>query len=260
MRIAIFSDVHGNLTALETVLADIRQQAPDGVAFAGDLCYFGARPAGCIERIKQDVDLFVYGNTDEFIFAPQPIPDDLPDDKRERMEKFHQSVQWFREKLTPAQLGWLSRLPFSHRISPTPDAKDDLLIVHANPKNVTDPIPPPENEQEEKLGKIVIKRDEEKLAGLFQDVETAVLAYGHVHFNGIQKYGEMTLANISSASLPMTQDGIARYGILTWTKQAGWEVEMRHVRYNFGKEQEFLSFLQPPGWESMAKGLGKEPF
>ena len=260
MRIAIFSDVHGNLTALETILQDIQKQAPDAVAFAGDLCYFGARPAGCIERIKKDVDMFVYGNTDEFIFDPQPIPDDVPDEHRPAWELAQKTAAWYREKLTPEQIEWLSRIPFSHRISPTASAKDDLLIVHANPKDVHIPIPPPASEQEEKLGKVKIKRDEETLAGLFDGVEAAVLAYGHVHFNGVQEYNGITLANISSASLPMTRDGIARYGLLSWSKSTGWEVEMREVHYNFGKEQELLSFLQPPGWEKMSKGLGKSIF
>jgi 3',5'-cyclic AMP phosphodiesterase CpdA len=45
MRIAILSDVHGNLTALEAVLADLEQQRPDLVAHGGDLVTRGARPA-----------------------------------------------------------------------------------------------------------------------------------------------------------------------------------------------------------------------
>lgn len=255
MRIAIFSDVHGNLTALETVLADIKKQAPDAIAFAGDLCYFGARPAGCIERIKGDVDMFVYGNTDEAIFAPPAIPDDSSDEERTRWEGFYKRAQWYKEKLTPEQLGWLSRLPFSHRISPTPHASDDLLIVHANPKDVNAPVPPPESEQEEKLGKVALVVNETAVSSLFQNTTAAVVAYGHVHFPGIQKMGDITLANISSASLPMTKDGLARYAILTWNK-SGWDIDHRAIQYNFGKEQELLSFLQPPGWEIMAKGLG----
>ncbi|MEM7331968.1 MAG: metallophosphoesterase family protein [Chloroflexota bacterium] len=260
MRIAIFSDVHGNLTALETVLADIKQQAPDTVAFAGDLCYFGARPAGCIERIQGEVDLFVYGNTDEIIFDPPSVDETLPEEKRQRWESFYKSFDWYRDKLTPEQIGWLSRMPFSHRISPTASAKDDLLITHANPKDVNVPIAPPANVQTELLGEVKIERDDEVMAGLFAGVETAILAYGHVHLNNVQEYNGITLANISATSNPMARDGTARYGILTWTKLAGWEIEMRQVRYNFGKEQELLSFLQPPKWEMISKGLGKSVF
>ena len=91
---------------------------------------------------------------------------------------------------------------------------------------------------------------------MLENVTAGVIAYGHVHFPNIQQVGDITLANISSASLPMTRDGIARYGLLTWDKGAGWQIEQRQVHYNYGKEQELLSFLQPPGWEYAAKGLG----
>ncbi len=148
-------------------------------------------------------------------------------------------------------------MPFSHRISPTPSAKDDLLVVHANPKDVMAPIPPPEAEQEAHLGEVMFKRDEAQLAPLFDGITASIVAYGHVHFPSVQQWGDITLANISAASLPLTRDGIARYGLLTWSKKAGWQVEQRQVHYNFGKEQELLSFLQPPGWEKMASGLAK---
>jgi Icc-related predicted phosphoesterase len=59
MRVAIFSDVHGNLTALEAVLNDIKQQSPDLTMFAGDLCVDGARPVACIVA---------------FLFTSMPLP------------------------------------------------------------------------------------------------------------------------------------------------------------------------------------------
>ena len=59
MRIAIYSDVHGNLTALQTVLADIKKQAPDLIAFAGDMSVMGARPRACLELARSETDIFV---------------------------------------------------------------------------------------------------------------------------------------------------------------------------------------------------------
>lgn len=255
MRIAILSDVHGNLTALETVLADVKMQSPDSVAFAGDLCFFGARPAACIERIKPDVDLFVYGNTDEFIFDTPETPADLEKDRN--WQAFMERIEWYQQQLTPEQKGWLSRLPFSHRLSPTADAKDDLLIVHANPKDVNEPIAPPADEQEAALGEVKIKRDDETMKTLMGDVTADTIAYGHVHFPNVQTDSGITLANISCVSLPMTKDGKTRYAILTWKKGSGWEIERRELSYNYGKEQELLSFIQPPGWEMMSAGLGQ---
>ncbi|MBW7959232.1 MAG: metallophosphoesterase, partial [Candidatus Promineofilum sp.] len=51
MRIAIFSDVHGNLSGLEAVLADIDRRGADLVIFAGDLCLAGPRPADTLRLV-----------------------------------------------------------------------------------------------------------------------------------------------------------------------------------------------------------------
>ena len=52
MRIAIVSDIHANLTALEAVVADLQQQRPDLVVQGGDLLSGGARPADVIDRVR----------------------------------------------------------------------------------------------------------------------------------------------------------------------------------------------------------------
>ena len=119
MRIAIYSDVHGNLTALQTVLADIKKQAPDLIAFAGDLCLMGARPKACVELAKAETDIFVYGNTDESIHTPMTIPDDLNEAQRQRWETFIEVSKWTNDQLGPENVDWLRRLPFSHRLGPT---------------------------------------------------------------------------------------------------------------------------------------------
>jgi predicted phosphodiesterase len=62
MRIAILSDVHGNLTALEAVLADLEQQRPDLVAHGGDLVARGARPARVARAGARAVAPAVYGH------------------------------------------------------------------------------------------------------------------------------------------------------------------------------------------------------
>jgi predicted phosphodiesterase len=77
MRVAIFSDVHGNLTALEAVLADIKQQAPDLIFFAGDLCLSGARPSACLQRLRQENISPIYGNTDEEISKRPLLSDEV---------------------------------------------------------------------------------------------------------------------------------------------------------------------------------------
>ncbi|MFZ0593690.1 MAG: metallophosphoesterase, partial [Bryobacteraceae bacterium] len=68
MRIAIVSDIHGNRTALEAVIADLRQMSPDLTFHGGDLAHGGASPAETVDRIRDLGWQGVLGNTDEMLF------------------------------------------------------------------------------------------------------------------------------------------------------------------------------------------------
>ena len=73
MRVAVVSDIHGNLTALEAVLADVREQAPDLVLHGGDLSDSGSSPAEVIDRIRDLGWQGVMGNTDEMLVRPESL-------------------------------------------------------------------------------------------------------------------------------------------------------------------------------------------
>ena len=73
MRVAIVSDIHGNGRALEAVLADLRQVAPDLVVQGGDLASGGAHPAEVIDRIRSLGWPGVCGNTDEMLWRPESL-------------------------------------------------------------------------------------------------------------------------------------------------------------------------------------------
>jgi 3',5'-cyclic AMP phosphodiesterase CpdA len=68
MRIAILADIHGNLTALDAVLADLSQQKPDMIYHGGDLAFGGCNPAEVIDCIAQEGWKGVLGNTDEMLW------------------------------------------------------------------------------------------------------------------------------------------------------------------------------------------------
>jgi predicted phosphodiesterase len=68
MRIAVLSDVHGNLDALDAVLADARSQGADGYWFVGDYAAIGPEPVAVLERIASlDGARFTRGNTDRYV-------------------------------------------------------------------------------------------------------------------------------------------------------------------------------------------------
>lgn len=257
MRLAVYSDVHGNLTALQTVLADIKKQAPDLVAFAGDLCLMGPRPRACLELARESTDIFVYGNTDEMIHTPLSIPDDADEGQRQRWESFNELAQWTHDQLGPEHVTWLARLPFSHRIGPTAVPSDDLLIVHANPLDVNQVICPTAEFQTEQLGQVKFEQSDEALRPLLETTTAGIIAFGHLHIPNVRRWGETILANISSVNLPADGDERAKYGLLTWRKGEGWTVEKRVVAYNTHNEKEVLSFIRPPHLDKLLGSMMK---
>lgn len=251
MRIAIFSDVHGNLTALEAVLDHIKKQKPDVIFFAGDLCVFGARPGDCTQRVRGEKIACIYGNTDSWISNRPLLSDDIVAEKRERSQNADTAVEWAWAQMDEMDRAWLRTLPFHQRFSPTPHPKDDLFIVHANPQDVDRPIHPPESLQEQLYGEV--KQPDDDLRPLLGSVIAGVIGFGHVHIPNVRLWGDLTLANISSVSLPLDGDSRAKYGLLTWDD--GWTVEHKRVEYDVDREVEYLSQLKPPNWRKLSHQL-----
>lgn len=259
MKAAIFSDVHGNLTALETVLTDIDRQAPDVIVFAGDLCLMGARPSACIALLQSRKDIFViHGNTDLAVGQVLMPPEDADAATKTRYQEFNLKSEWTRTQLSEDEYAWLRDMPFSLRISPTSNAGDDLLVVHANPKDVERPIMPTDEVQQQRFGKVNQNQPDEELEPLLADVTFGVMAYGHVHLPNIRQWRGVTLANISSVSLPMDADARAKYGVLTWA-DGRWHITHCAIEYNIAAEQTAVQQIEPPGWEWMVKSLGGRP-
>ena len=73
MRIAIVSDIHGNRTAFEAVLADLRWTSPDLILHGGDLADGGSRPAEIVDGIRDLGWQGVAGNADEMLWRPEAL-------------------------------------------------------------------------------------------------------------------------------------------------------------------------------------------
>lgn len=241
MRIALFSDVHGNLAALEAVLAAIDAQGVDLVIFAGDLCLFGPRPAACIDLVRQRGIVSVHGNTDLFILGAGSPP-----------ERVAPHVDWTRAQLSDDHLEWLRRLPFGFRVSPTGRAGDDLAVVHANPLDVNGIIFPPEAYQQARYGQV--RQSDADLQPLLGDLTAAVLAYGHLHIPSARPWGNGVLLNVSSVSMPGDGDPAAKYALLTWDGQR-WAWRHERVAYRAADETAAFRALRPPRWEQAVAEL-----
>lgn len=119
-RIAIFSDIHGNLHALKAVLAAIDKEAVDFIVCCGDVVGYGGNPNECVEILRARSIPTIAGNHD---YAALNLVDItyFNDIARE-------AILWTRENLTPDNLAWLKELPLSIEL-------DDMLFVHASPNS-----------------------------------------------------------------------------------------------------------------------------
>jgi predicted phosphodiesterase len=117
-------------------------------------------------------------------------------------------------------VAYLASLPFSRRISPrgTSGTEHDLLVVHANPRNMDDPIAPNLSDE-----------DVRRLTG---DVDAAVIAFGHIHICYTRRIDDILLVDVSAVGNPKDGDLRCKYGILTWDPQSwSWNAEIRKLPY-----------------------------
>jgi predicted phosphodiesterase len=247
MRLAVFSDVHGNPYALQAVLKSISSEGElDAVIAAGDHCLGGSAPAACIDMLQEAGVLAVYGNTEEYLLAPERIP---PDElHRSQWDTILPVVYWTNDQLDNSRKSWLAGLPFSLRFSPNANPASDLVVVHANPRNCELMLLPAEADQRTLWGEIRQPDDDPALNEAMLDFMGGTLVYGHFHTPGLRVWKDINLIDVASVSLPsIDHDRRARYTLISWNGVA-WDVFQRAVSYNVKSEQSALQGCGMPNW------------
>lgn len=219
MRVAVISDTHGNLFALDAVLADIDATGPfDEVVMAGDFAFGGPFPAECVARIRERGFRAVRGNTDEFIV--EVATDGARPATGATEAQRHSPAQiatdrWAVERMTAEQIEYLAALPLSLTI---PDERGEALtVVHATPWSSHDVLAP--------------DAPDDLVAQVLDAAGTAALAYGHIHVAYERHLNGRLLAAVGSVSLPFDGDQRAAYAVFTRTAD-GWSVDLRRVAYD----------------------------
>jgi len=131
--VAILSDIHANLPALEAVLADVESQGIRELLCLGDVVGYGARPVECIELLRSKSFLSILrGNHDAYAASEIDPPNVSP----ETLE----GIRWTRARLSPEHRAWLGALPLAwqgsdceavHAALPQPEAWDYVLEASA---------------------------------------------------------------------------------------------------------------------------------
>jgi putative phosphoesterase len=207
MRIAVLSDIHGNLLALDACLADLASQGgADAVVVAGDMCLGGPKPKKVLQRLEEIGAACVRGNTDRY------IGDDSSKEQHDSAEAAR--IAWTRRELGEHWRSWLKALPFALRIG---EDDNQLLIVHANPKSDDEHLWPDADES-------VLKR-------LIGKERASAVAFGHLHLPYVRMWRGKLLVNVASAGLPKDGDPRACYAIFT-EREGGWQVKHRRVAFD----------------------------
>src|ERR1700716_503397 len=130
MRVAVLSDIHGNLTAFEAVLADMRQCSPDLVLHGGDLADGGSSPIEIVDRLRDLGWQGVMGNTDEMLVQPGSLEDFASQSPAPPAlwAAVRQIASRTRDRLGEERLGWLRELP---RVK----TQEGFALVHATPQS-----------------------------------------------------------------------------------------------------------------------------
>jgi len=132
MRIAFISDIHGNFTAFQAVLADIHSQSIDQVVCLGDAITLGPQPLEVLNALRELKCLHVKGNHDEAILNPESAS------QYEITEHLIADLYWCRDQLSPDDLKFIDSFKPMHEIN-LPNG-DLILAFHGSPHSSTDII------------------------------------------------------------------------------------------------------------------------
>ena len=240
MRLGIISDVHGNLVALERVLADLRRHAPDALVNLGDCVTGPLWPRETWDRLRDATPLHVRGNHDRWLgdadrIAEKPI------------------VAQTSAALSANDRDALTGLPASLEIAP------DVLAVHGTPASDTEYLL--ETAEHGLLSRASTAVVQERLGS----VGASLVLCGHSHLQGMAWAGDGRLVvNPGSVGEPRyagNPDPLAheagsphaRYAIAT-REHGGWSVAFFALAYDWAP---VIARAVETGWPAWAKGFGK---
>jgi putative phosphoesterase len=197
VTVAALYDVHGNLPALEAVLADV---PGDAVILVGGDVTAGPLPAETLERLRGlgDRVRWIRGNADRELTPSEPglAPADV--------------IGWVREQHTDEQIAFLHGLP--ERLELDVDGVGQVLFCHATPQNDTDIF--------------LESTPEEAVAPAFAGVDADLVVCGHTHMQFSREIAGIRVVNAGSVGMPYDDEPGAYWLAL------GPEVEHRRTAYD----------------------------
>jgi putative phosphoesterase len=208
MRLGLIADIHGNLTALDAVLAELDSDRVDEIICLGDLAVLGPHPDGVIDRIRERRIDTICGNTDVWLVPDHPIAASPPDSPQTI-----ELTQWTAGRISKANREFLRGLQL------TLSKGDSVQCFHGSPTAVDDIIT--------------------DWFGRGGEMPSLVLAGGHTHVQEMRRFNDSIYVNPGSVGLPGVGPGTAGLPVnleVNWAEYAvleerdGWiEVSLRRI-------------------------------
>lgn len=224
MRIAVFSDIHGNSIALDAVLDDIEASGgADLYLVLGDLIALGFDPIGVLERLSSlDNAIIVRGNTDRYLISgerPAPTIDQVKEDPSQVavFADVLQSFAWTHGAIASSEwIDWLCDLPSEYRTS-LPD-RTSLFAYHSSPG------------KDDGMG-IHPGLSKADLRLLLPDIQSGLVCVGHTHTPHEIRVGSVHVFCVGSVSNPFPPDLRASY-LLIEAEKNNINASFRYVSYD----------------------------
>lgn len=191
MKIAVISDIHGNMEALEAVMADISKQQCDKIFVLGDYAMAGPEPNSTVEYFmaRKDNPMFklIQGNTDLMI---ADYSDKLYGKLKEKAPVMAEALKNDAQILNPVEKYFLKNLPIQLEVV---EGGVKFLLVHGSPRRNNEDI----------LPDTPIEQVEEMLV----NVDADIVLCGHTHLPcGFQTSKKKTVVNAGSVGRPFTPE------------------------------------------------------
>lgn len=188
-RIALISDIHGNLPALEAVLEDIARRGIARILCLGDLEGRGGRGPEVVDRVRACCESVVRGNWEDGLTAPR---------------NDHPLARWYKARLGPDRLAYLSALPFALNLE---FSGRQIRVLHASPQDLHEHVFP--------------DAPEARLLAMFENTELTgdgplpdIVIYGDTHVPFRRPLGPRVLLNVGSVGHPLDGQIQATYAII----------------------------------------------
>ena len=198
MRLAIISDVHSNIYALENVLEDIKERNVDKIICAGDLVGYAPFPNQVIDKIKEEEIPTIQGNYDDAI-GNHKIACGC-DYNTEKSKKIGMSsINFTGKETTEENKKFLANLPGQLEL----ELEDkNVLLVHGSPRRINE----------------YLYAGSEQVQEVVAELEEDILLCGHTHLPYHRRIGDKDVINVGSIGRPKHGNPNSIYTIVEVTE------------------------------------------